>query len=644
MKSPPSADKVSPLLKRRGFLAGLAVVLLLVIVVAMNLPRRQDAPTAFYTVKRGDFTVSVIEGGTLTPVSEVIVRSEVEGTARIISIVPEGTYVQKGDLLIELDSSQAQDQVSQQLINVEKARFAVTNAMAQLEITRSATNSDYLAADNKVRFAEIDRDKYFKGQRQVDLTEASNKIVQAQAQLAVNRQTYTYTWKLYTNKYETGQKLDADGLALTNSQNSLVIATNAIFMLSTFDVPKFEQKYESDVLLAEQELDRVKSQNKRKMDQAYADLTAQLNTLKLSDDKLERDRRNLTNAVIRAPREGLVVYQMSENRFSSESQIEGGAIVRNRQELIKLPDLSRMKVTIKVHESHVNNVRPGQPAFIVLDSMPEQRFAGRVERVAPLPDSQARFGNPNLKVYNTDIYVTDPLPPAVRPGVSAKAEIIVTNINDALSVPIQAVTSQKGRQVVYTPNGEKPIPVPVELGMYNTKYIEVTKGLKEGDRVLLSPPFDTQEKDLGGDVLTDDEKAQVARTNQTAQLPPPTTTTNGATGASPDGRGPGQGQSPRGSGNRRGGQVTPEMLKEFDKDGDGQLSDEERQAMRPRAGGGPGGAPGFDREAMMKQFDKNGDGELDDTERAAMREQFGRNRVNRTNSAPATPPNPPPGE
>ncbi len=50
---------------------------------------------------------------------------------------------------------------------------------------------------------------------------------------------------------------------------------------------------------------------------------------------------------------------MSENQFSSESLIEGGAVVRNRQELIKLPDLSRMKVTVKVHESHVNMIRPG---------------------------------------------------------------------------------------------------------------------------------------------------------------------------------------------------------------------------------------------------------------------------------------------
>src|SRR6185503_13087636 len=129
-----------------------------------------------------------------------------------------------------------------------------------------------------------------------------------------------------------------------------------------------------------------------------------------------------------------------------ESLIEGGATVRNRQELIKLPDLSRMKVTVKVHESHVNMVRPGLPAFVILDSNPDQRYAGTVEKVAPLPDTQSRFGNPNLKVYNTEIYLNETLA-NIKPGVSAKAEIVITNIADAISVPVQAITTFRGKQV-----------------------------------------------------------------------------------------------------------------------------------------------------------------------------------------------------
>jgi HlyD family secretion protein len=662
-------------IRRRPVLWGaLALILLIVGWLWLRPSRTDNAAATFYDVRRGDFTVTVVEGGTLAAVSEVSIRNEVEGlTARIISIVPEGSYVKKGDLLVELDSAQAMDQVNQQQIAYEKAKFAVEQARAQLEIQRSATNSDYLAADLKLQFAKIDREKYLAGQRLVEALEANNKVIQASNTLAVNLDTFINSTNLAQKGYETKQKVDGDRLAVLNSHNSLIVATNSLWMLEAFDVPKQLKKYDSDVLQAEQELERVVSQNKRKMAQYEADLSAQINTLELSEQKLDRDKKNLAATRIIAPQDGLVVYQVSENRFSSESLIEGGATVRNRQELIKLPDLSRMKVTVKVHESHVNMVVPGLSAFVILDSMPDVRFRGVVERVAPLPDTQSRWGNPNLKVYNTEIYIADALP-NVKPGVSAKAEIVVTNIANAIYVPIQSVTTFKGRQVVYVQSGSKTDPRPVETGLFNTKHIEILKGISEGDRVLLSPPFDTQSRDLEGAVLAADEKARFASTNlaRTQGTNSPRSVPAGpggrnGLGQGPNGAGPGgpggpgfaggaapgagrdgaaNGRGGREGGNREGsgrrGNFNPEeMLKQFDKNGDGELDETEREAMRAamaaRFGqggpGGGGGGPRMSREEMLKQFDKNGDGELDDNERAAMRESLG-SRTNRTERRP----------
>ncbi len=521
MNSTPLLEGLPIPIRRRPVLLGVAVLMFSLLLFFWLRPAKSNGTaTSYHEVKRGDFTVSVVEGGNLAAVSEVSIRNQVEGVARIIYIVPEGTDVKKGDLLVELDSAQAQDQLNLQLIGFERAKFAVEQARAQLDIAKSATNSDFLFSKLKLDMAEIDIEKYKKGQRLVDLIEASNKVVQAQAQLAVNMDTYMNSVNLASKGFETKMKVDADGLAVTNIRNSLIVASNSIWMLETFDVRKQLAKFDSDVTQAKQELDRVISQNERKMAQYGADLNAQSNTLALSELKLERDKKNLHGAKIYAPQDGLVVYAISDSHFSSESLIEGGATVRNRQELIKLPDLSRMKVNIKVHESHINMIRPGLPAFVVLDSMPELRFAAVVEKVAPLPDSQARFGNPNLKVYATEIHLTDPLP-SVKPGVSAKAEIIITNIADTLSVPIQAVTTYKGNQVVYLVNGGKTEPRPVETDMYNTKFIQITKGLKEGDRILLSPPFDLQEKDLEGAVLSQEEKVKAAKTNVPPRLVSP---------------------------------------------------------------------------------------------------------------------------
>jgi len=647
--SPGSA--APPRARRRLFQVGAVGVLLVLLYVVLRPSKTDGGASEHYLVKRGDFTVSVIEPGTLTAISEVVIRSEVEGTARIISIVPEGALVKKGDLLVELDSSQAQDQVNQQLISVEKARFAVTNAEAQLEIQRSATNVDYLAAKLKLDLAIIDRDKYEQGQRLVDLLEAQNKALQASNQLVVNRETYSNSVRLAEKGYETKQKVDGDRLSVLATENQLIAATNVLWMLDEFDVEKQIKKFNSDVQQAEEQLQQQINLNKRKMAQYEADLLSQINTLKLNEDKLERDRKNLEATRIDAPQDGLVVYQVSENRFSSESLVEGGAVVRNRQELIKLPDLSRMKVVVKIHESHINMIRAGLPAFVVLDSDPDKRYGGVVAKVAPLPDTQARWGNPNLKVYNTEVYLSEN-PPNVKPGVSAKAEIVITNIADVLSVPIQAVTTFKGKQVAYVLNRGKPEPRPVEVGMFTTKFIQGVQGREAGDRVMLSPPFDSHEKDLEGAVLADEEKAKITFTNvPPIEAAPPNGLghqadsqggANGRPGLTAAGtEGGGRGPTPgAGAGTGPFGGVNPEeILKQYDKNGDGTLDETERESMRAafaaRFGGqgppgeGPGGGMRPGREEMLKRFDKDGDGQLDEGERAAMREAMGSLRPNR---------------
>lgn len=77
----------APLSRRPALLVAVAAVVLLGLWLAFGPSKSNEAPTAYYEVKRGDFTVSVVEGGTLAAVNEVSVRSEVEGTARVIYIV-----------------------------------------------------------------------------------------------------------------------------------------------------------------------------------------------------------------------------------------------------------------------------------------------------------------------------------------------------------------------------------------------------------------------------------------------------------------------------------------------------------------------------------------------------------------------------
>ncbi len=523
-----------------------ATIGVVTIIFAMSLfTMSRPAPQTYsdYEVKRGDFLVSVVEGGTLQAVDEVSIRNDVEGTSRIIFIVPEGSIVKKGDLLVELDSSTAQDAVNQQQINVEKAQFAVVQAEQQLDIQKSTVESEIRAATLKVEFAQSDLDKFANGQALQAQRNAQIEITNVLETLKIAEERLQWSEKLYTNGFETKGNLDKDRLTVSQTKLRLEQTQKALWMVERFDNPKNKRALESALQENTENLDRVKLQGDRKLAQYRADVETQRKTLELSQAKLERDKRQITAAKIYAPQDGLVVYGGSSDHghYSSESMIEEGATVRNRQELIKLPDVSQMELRVRIHESHINQIQLGQPAFVVLDSIPDQRFRGEVSRVAPLPDGPSRYGNPDLKVYATDILVTDKLPD-IKPGVSGRAEIIITNLANVMTVPIQAVTTRQGKQVVFRADRLQE-PVTVTVGMYNNKFIEITSGLKEGDRVLLSPPFDTQEKDLSNAIMVDGETPPPDLTNGPARPREVIRSRNGGTEPPPS-LGPANADSP----------------------------------------------------------------------------------------------------
>ena len=82
----------------------------------------QEVPT--FTAQRGPLTISVVESGTIKARDQQIIKNEVEGRTSIITLVPEGTRVRQGDLLVELDASALRDGKIDQDIRVRNAEAA----------------------------------------------------------------------------------------------------------------------------------------------------------------------------------------------------------------------------------------------------------------------------------------------------------------------------------------------------------------------------------------------------------------------------------------------------------------------------------------------------------------------------------------
>lgn len=485
--SAPASNSPAPLRVARQRPLLLVVALIAAVAGGVVFLKSRKPPVAqqsYFTVKRGNFPVMILEGGTLRATQELIVRSELEGTPRIISIVPEGTSVKKGDLLVELDAAGIKEKVATQDLTVQSAEASFTRAKEDLAIQKLTMDAAVKDQELRVEFAESDLEKYKEGDwpQQKKAIEARITIAEEEMQRAQDRLNWTV--QLEKRGYATRDELKADQLTVKQKDLTISQAKEELRLAQKYDFPKKVRLLESTVEQTKLELLRVRQRAASTISTYEADVKSKQAQLEKQRERLGEAKEQLLLTKIFAPQEGLVVYATGSSA-SSGILIEEGATVRQKQDIIKLPDVTQMMVEIRVHESHVRQVKLGLPANVTIDSLPDKQFTGIVKKIAVLPDSSSRYYNPNLKVYTTEVWINEELTD-IKPGVSGRAEIIITNLTDVLTVPIQAVTTVKGQQVCYVEKKGRHLQTPVEIGLYNDRLIEIKNGLQEGDKVLLA--------------------------------------------------------------------------------------------------------------------------------------------------------------
>jgi len=304
-----------------------------------------------------------------------------------------------------------------------------------------------------------------------------------------------WTQRLYDKKYVAETELKGDQLAKQSSKIQLESAKTALELFRLYEFPKEAEKLLSDHSEAERELERIKAGARSKLAQAQAKFDSNKAKYSLEKERLEKLRKQFGACTIKAPVPGQVVYSSSTmDRWARRNYpIEIGAEVRERQKIISIPDTSKMKAEIKIHETWVDKVQPNQQAKITIAAFPDKTFTGKVLKKAPLAAPE-EWLNPDLKVYATDVSI-DGTHDFLKTGMTAKVEIVINELKDVISVPIQAVLNARGKKVCFVLGSSTPEQRQVETGAFNDSFVEIKSGLAEGDKVLLNPPRLTDTED-----------------------------------------------------------------------------------------------------------------------------------------------------
>ncbi|WP_406700059.1 HlyD family efflux transporter periplasmic adaptor subunit [Singulisphaera sp. Ch08] len=435
-----------------------------------DAPRADDPPS--YVVKPGKLGVTVEEGGLLEATQNQDVFCQVAGQTVIISIVPDGTRVAKGELVCELDSAALKDQLTNQYIATSGAEAAYQNAKLTQEVAEIAVaeytggiypqelqtvKAEIAAAEMAIQKAEVRKDRTLHARKLL------NEL------LAVKRDNKTVGEVIADLDIDDRLEVTIENLA--REKIALELAKVKQIVLEKFTSQMKTKELQSDV------------------EKAKSNMLAKEQTWDLEKKKQAKLEFQIKNCRLLAPGDGVVVYANDTSRFgaSRPPQIEEGAVVRERQKIFSLPDLSRpLRVNVKIPDSVIEWVTRGLSARIKLDEVVDKPLVGTVEGIAPLPDPSSS-STPNARFYTAHITIEDG-PAGLIPGMTAQVEIRTPELENVLYLPVPSVVYYDRSDHVAVKNNDGGFEWrKVTLGLSDGYLIEVKEGLQSGEVIALEP-------------------------------------------------------------------------------------------------------------------------------------------------------------
>jgi len=181
---------------------------------------------------------------------------------------------------------------------------------------------------------------------------------------------------------------------------------------------------------------------------------------------LDEVKLSLAYADIRAPISGVVMLRL----------VEVGDLIRPNQQVLELADLEPLLARIHVPEKRMHQIREGQEARVLIESLPDEKFAGEIRMISPGVDPQSGT-----------VKVTLEIPDALgrlKPGMFASVSIITDRHLNTLIIPKKGLIIETDEDDVYVVAEGKARRTRVELGFVEGDQVEVVQGLEEGNQVI----------------------------------------------------------------------------------------------------------------------------------------------------------------
>ncbi len=479
--------------------------------------------TQLYTVARGNLTASVSPTGQVSPTERVVLTADVNKLPLTELSVKTGQQVKKGDVLARIEIDSLEREVQEAEADLLSAAEALEKAKSPYsELDQQKAELDVAQAEAAFEEAKLSTVDEAVAEATSTLQQAKDKLKALQNDTSTQEQLDRLQYLANVAEVEHGKILEGP-VTTEEGRDKLLLAYNKM-MDAKDNLETAQARAALDLLNAqnvvneaEAALARVQAganalgvlQIRNRVAQAEYNLAKAQDTLatilagpnaktvalaqaryEAAQATLDKTRETLASATIVAPFDGTVVAV----------GVDVGDLVSAGTNIITLADLSAMEVLASVDETDISQVKVGQTAQITFDALTGQTFKGKVLEV-PLQGTLSQ----SVVTYPVRLSLEGAENVSLRSGMTANVTIVTGQKQNVLLVPLLAIQQGDTGDVVLVqdPATGTATTAPVQVGLNDGTYVEIVRGLNEGDVVVFEYESTSEQEGVffGGGVM-----------------------------------------------------------------------------------------------------------------------------------------------
>jgi RND family efflux transporter MFP subunit len=439
-------------------------------------------------VKKANLAIVVKGSGRLEAATSMRITAPLSWKA-ITWVIPEGTMVKKGDLLVKFEKKDLENDVRTARADFAVAEARWEEAKKQLEATQCQINAQIKSYEADMAIAELELKRLKALPRPDDVRQKEAELRRAKAEFEVAKEEYERTVRFQGQGYMTETEIRKMLSTMKETEAAYIRADTQLRLVKKGAHPDDIREAELRLQQAQIALKQAKEGLPDTLKQLQASVEKQAALVDKAKTVLDTKQKDLDKTELKSPVDGMVVYRAVEGQ-----KIAKGVKCWKGCAIMDIPDLSKMIVKTKIREDYIHLVKVGQRVIVTIDAIPGEKSPGKVTEVGKIAKDKAEgevrgFGegkkDSGIRVFDVTVTVEKPDKRLV-PNLITNLQLQVDDLKDVLVVPRDAVKDKDGRKIVQVLVGLDSEERGVELGPGTDDMVAVTSGLKEGESVVLS--------------------------------------------------------------------------------------------------------------------------------------------------------------